>query len=520
MQNLGLLQICLSFPTLPNIESYKQVAMERMHDQINFLVNSEGVVLEHSAGYQRTGHKFIDMAFKYMTLLNLSIPNDWVAKYQKAKDFYTQLKRPDGSLPMFGDTGNGGKNPAMFAGNRGANGNSKRLIEMIDTKKWVLPKPHSLFPVAGYSIWWDGIDKLQNETELSQTVVVWSYFPGHAHKHADEMSVLLWYNGHNWWTNIGYWPFGAKGRSKAMSWAGSNAPHLLNENEKSIRSSKLLSFGWSNNLAIIDIERKGPDGYKARRQVLHAKPNLWLVLDHTFGNEDHWTTTTWTTSSHIKLLKGELPGSYILEPDESNLKLFKFLLTSESAVIKQYKGSFSPFAGWEINKPASAIVLKQPANDSWAAAVWLITESNSNSNQFKDRPFMESWKSPVDWQLILKLCSGTMKISRQSNQISLLKYNTGKTKKTDLRLLKPPIVEEKIEKLHVAYDFAKKKYPKKHYSLPRRIKVSYIIVFLFMMQEVFFLIYRRLLNKSYLRLRLLNFVGWIIVGTLLMTAYL
>lgn len=194
MQNLALWQICLAFPALPNVEFYKQLALERMRDQMTFYINKEGVVLEHSAGYQMAGLKFIGMAFRYLTLMNVPIPEEWRVKYAKAKDFYAQLKRPDGSLPMFGDTGGGSL--GLF----------------------VIPKQsRSLYPVAGYCVWWDGLDAWPNEEALSQTVVAWSHFPGHAHKHADEMSVLLWANKHNWWTNIGYWPYGTKGRLEAVS---------------------------------------------------------------------------------------------------------------------------------------------------------------------------------------------------------------------------------------------------------------------------------------------------------------
>ena len=216
MQNLALWQICIAFPSLPDVDFYKQLALERMQDQIKFYVSNEGVVLEHSAGYQRAGLKFITMAFRYMILLNLPIPDDWKIKYRKAQDFYAQLQRPDGSLPMFGDTGRGIKNSRAPTENQGADEQRESLI-YIDKSNPI--QPHSLYPISGYAIWWNGLDKLPNEQKLAQTTIAWSYFPGHAHKHADEMSDLLWTDGHNWMTNIGYWPYGTKGRSQAV-WEG------------------------------------------------------------------------------------------------------------------------------------------------------------------------------------------------------------------------------------------------------------------------------------------------------------
>ena len=57
-------------------------------------------------------------------------------------------------------------------------------------------------------------------------MVLWANFVSHAHKHADETSMVVWAGGKSWWENVGYWPYGVEGRSEAESWSGSNAPHL------------------------------------------------------------------------------------------------------------------------------------------------------------------------------------------------------------------------------------------------------------------------------------------------------
>ena len=509
MQNLALWQICLAFPSLPNIDYYKQLAFERMRDQMHFYINDEGVVLEHSAIYQKTGLRFIGMAFRYLNLLDMPIPEDWKVKCQKAEAFYAQLLRPDGSLPMFGDTNNLGSDCGI----------TKKNERLEHKKRWITKRPYSLYPVAGYSIWWNGLDESPNEKQSNQTVVAWSYFPGHAHKHADEMSVLLWASGHSWWTNGGYWPYGAKGRAEAVSWAGSNAPHLTNESTHSIRHTRLISCARWDSLAAIDLERKGPDEYVARRQVIKIKPNLWIVLDHTFGKEGSRTTTTWTTSARVNLSKGELPGSYILETADRNKKLTKFILASKGAKISRFKGSFSPFAGWEGNRPASAIVIEQPANDSWAAAIWLLQESDGENQILNNTPFMENWKGPRNWQITLPLASGPMNIGRNDERIFFhTATETGIQK--ELQLSRPPQISDKVAEIHMAYENAAKRYPQKTYRVHRHLKATYVLITLFLVQESVFFIYRRYSGKYYMALRGMSAFGWIAVGTLLFGVYL
>jgi hypothetical protein len=57
MQNLALWHLSLAFPLLPDSARYRQVALERLQEQMNFYLDREGVILEHSAGYQLRGRR-------------------------------------------------------------------------------------------------------------------------------------------------------------------------------------------------------------------------------------------------------------------------------------------------------------------------------------------------------------------------------------------------------------------------------------------------------------------------------
>ena len=517
IQNLSLWHICVAFPNLPSIEVYKKLVFERMSDQMAFYINDEGIVLEHSAEYQRVALEFIGMAFRYLTLMNLTIPDEWRVKYKKAKDFYAELRRPNGSLPMFGDTN-------MIRDQLGPpvtdidTGGRSDILEY--KKDWIPKRSRSLYPVAGYSVWWDGLDKWLNENELKQTVVAWSHFPGHAHKHADEMSVLLWAGGENWWTNVGYWPYGTKGRGKAVSWAGSNAPHLAHESTHSERNTKLLSYGSSDYLNVIDLQRRGPNEYGARRQVIYLKPNLWVVIDYTEGSEDSLTTTTWTTSPGIRIRQGNFKGSYILESEKDSANLAKFVLTSEDVNIELFRGSFEPFAGWVQGNPATSIVIKQSAKDSWSAAVWSIQDDTSPTLQFTGPPSMASWEGSENWKIVLPLASGRINIWRQDNRVFVSKDKKEASSYEEITLSEAPEIKDELSAIHQGFENAKRKYPRKNFSMHRHKKATYFVLLLFFLQEVFFLLVGRFRRKYCTTLRLLNSVGWMTVGIWIVIIYL
>ena len=233
MQNLGLWHGALAFPSLPGTREYQRLAKSRLDDQMRFYVSDEGVVLEHSADYQSFGLMLLGRAFRYLALGHEVAPSQWVEKYRKAQAFYATLRRPDGTLPMFGDTDSDDDAVGALVTEFDANGSVGPLNWRTD---WKPANAETIYPVSGYAIWWDGLKSWPDPRNLSETVLCWSNFAGHGHKHADEMSLLFWAKSQNWWSNVGYWPYDTPGRDETVSWAGSNAPHLLGEVRRQVQN--------------------------------------------------------------------------------------------------------------------------------------------------------------------------------------------------------------------------------------------------------------------------------------------
>jgi hypothetical protein len=239
---------------------------------------------------------------------------------------------------------------------------------------------------------------------------------------------------------------------------------------------------------------------------------LWIVLDHTFAGECKRTTTTWTTSHNISLSEGHIPGSYILQAKDSNAKIVTFILSSKGAQINRFKGSFSPFAGWESHKPAPAIVIRQNAKNSWAAVIWFLSKKSDSTLEFKEPPSMVDFKGLENWQIMLPRDFSSIRISRKENVITAYKNEKEAAQYKKVRLSRPPLVEDKVATIRQGYESAAIKYPRKTYSMHRHKKATYFVLFLFVLQEVFFMIYRRSGNEYYAALRGLNLIGWIVVG--------
>jgi len=519
MQNLALLHVMVAFPMLPDARHYMELGLARLRDQIPFWIDQEGVVLEHSAEYQAWGLQSMAMVCRYLTLLHLTIPEEWRWKLERAEQVVAALRRPDETMPTFGDTDgasdNGGPLVAVFD-------SQGRCVTLRQRPNWVPARSVSLYAVAGEAVWWDGLADWPNGKNLRQSVIQWSYYPGHAHKHADEMSVLMWAGGQLWWTNVGYWQYQMAGRSETESWYGGNAPHLVQESAKSARSTSLLSFGWSEHLGVVDLERRGPGEYVARRQVVHVRPDVWLIVDHVTGNGTVKTTTAWTTSPDVGLEQGKIPGSYVLAARRRPIGLRTFIFGSPTPVIEEFEGSPSPFAGWHIvdgsPRPAPAIVIEQPARDSWSIVVWSLEGSQVDSTRFLTNPHVLSWKNPDDWNVELGGGFVVREVARQQRRITV--RDARRRVIETLELTRAPDVADQVARINAAFAKAQGAYRTYDDLLPRRRKVTVLLLLVLLTQELFFSFIRRRYNDYHRSLRVFNLVGWMGVGCWLVFSFL
>jgi hypothetical protein len=512
MQNIALLQTCIAFPSLPHTEAYKQTAFSRLKDQISFYVSPEGVILEHSASYQRFGLSLFGLVLRYATILNLEVPPEWARKYERAKQFYMGIRRPDGSLPTFGDTAMGRDwtiAPVTEVDNQG------RFGPLRATNTEFHPVAAALYPISGYAVLWDGLNSQSSLQDLSQTVLAWSNYPGHGHKHADEPSVLLWARGQEWWTNAGYWPYDDPDRSHAECWEGSNAPHLLGEKCSSDRTATLVSTWHSSGLFAAEVERQGPEGLKIRRLLLHAAPATWVIVDECQGAAQNTLQTIWTTAPNVRLERRAPPGSYTFSADEAKGRLRAYFLGPPALTIRNFWGSRDPFAGWISldGRPtaANAVATSQPAEGAWAMTVWVLdkdfrvraTENTGATVEWND---VHSWKVHVPTETDVQL------ISRDGERITVDAISSH----TSMRLPvegtlepMPPAVESQRAALLASYQAAAARYPRYRDLTTYRLRASVIGIALFVLQELFLAIYGRISRKYLITLRILALVGWV-----------
>lgn len=506
MQNLGLWQICIAFPSLPHAREYKQIAFSRLKDQISFYISPEGVVLEHSAFYHEFGLYLFGVALRETTLLHLAPPPEWARKYESALKFYWEVRRPDGSLPPFGDTEPGPEDAPIRVTHENGDGGFGPLAT---ADRQPFPLEVAVYPVSGYAVLWDGIAGQVGSSELTQTVFAWSYFPGHGHKHADEPSVLLWARGHEWWTSAGYWPYDDAGRARAECWDGSNAPHLAGEACISPRTTRLVSLSRSDALFGADVERRGPGDLVIHRLLIHAGPAVWVIVDECAGAPNQNLQTVWTTAPNVRMEARSVPGTYALTAGTNEMRAY--FLGPPKLNVEMYRGSRSPFAGWTTSggrpTPSGAIVTDQPANGAWAVTVWTLGESLRTDASGTS----VSWTNPRSWKVYVTTKGGVEVVSRDGEKLSFEGGSASDrarvTKEQELAAVSSETLKQ-IDAIQSDYRSVSRQYPVFKDLGRYRVRASAIGGLLFVLQELLLIICGRLSRRYLIVLRILALLAW------------
>jgi hypothetical protein len=247
------------------------------------------------------------------------------------------------------------------------------------------------------------------------------------------------------------------------------------------------------------------------------------VLDNTSGPEKGITTTTWTSAPDVTWEEGKTAGAFRLASPASPFFLEMFFLGSQNTTQTRYRGSSRPFAGWQIEQhlpaPASALVVEQPARNSWAATLWTLGNRDGANRDSAKRdssgkldgapPQMKQWKDSTSWEMQLPGNDGTLTLRREGNTLRL---HTGRGADEILELAAQPDAGPAHAALDRQFKAVALLYPPSSSNPGRLKKVTYLLFGVFLLQWIFFAVYRRMRGPFLNPLKYLTVITWIAGG--------
>ena len=459
MQNLALMHIAANFSALPHSPEYRDIGAGRFAEQLDVYLSPEGAINEHSVGYQALGVYLLRMAIDDYEALGIQAPPDLVPRYAKAVALYKTFQRPDGSLPLWGDTVRGGSNssPEHAAGGT--------LAEERRSDWWGY--------ASGLAVWWSG-GQTNDGNAAAQTLVTWANFATEAHKHADEMAMFVWTRRSDILIGSGYWPYDGANGNDAAGWAGANAPHFSGEKSGVRGVTRLLGAASSKWVELADMERVTSTGKRLRRQVVHLRPNIWIAIDQATSPQSDSFIVDWMFDPMLKL---DASSEHTVAVQGADGAVAAVTLSGcRGGGWHIVSGSKIPFAGWTAPAghivAAPTIVRQCPANE--IAVLAMIANEGSSMLAAPDDSLLVEVRSADQWQVRTSANSEPL-LSRAGQQI-LVARSICAAECEPVEILDTAWSEAAKQKIDRAFGDLSKKYIRYQESwLEYRFKMTFVL---------------------------------------------
>jgi Heparinase II/III-like protein/Heparinase II/III N-terminus len=258
-----------------------QKGIWRLKDTFYSSYSKKGVHLENSPEYHRIVRNLYLSTERFLNQNNLSLGKDLLDLLTLSDKYFSYITKPDGFMPMIGDSGK---------------------LTIKDVKK-------------RYDSFHDqtaGISILQWRHEVDEKLSTWlSFICGYGtttHKHYDDLSITLYYNGNDIFIDSGKYSYGS---SKIRGYILSPSAHTtlalkdkrykfddIKDDHKKIYTS---SFMTNNKLDFVKGINKGYEGVTLERSVLFLKPNLVVILDNIQSNKIREVSQIYNLAPHIEI---------------------------------------------------------------------------------------------------------------------------------------------------------------------------------------------------------------------------
>jgi hypothetical protein len=507
MQNLSILHLSIAFPLLQPSRHNWQVGKNRLLSQLEYYINEEGVILEHSPGYHHNGLRRLAAAWRYLGLNGDPVPQDFVVRYQKALEFQNALYRPDRTLPPVGDTGDYTYSPI-----RTASFNDDFVATGIHAppQAAAAPEPVAAAPGAGWAILWDGLEHWPDSAKLAQTAVHWGNFPTKAHKHADELGVSIWSKGVQWVRGVGYWPYG-NSRVDATGWRSSNGPHWSDESAADERYSSLVGSVLDEAVTFLHLLRTNENGERIHRQLVKIHDDLWIVLDSFESHGPKSAEVVWRLSPDIVLTA--LGGNeLLLAPGHGRQKMRMLIDGSTNVTVDPDVSGSSPWNSGllvdrEIGKSPAVRVTSLGRDAEIVTIFRLATDNDGKAGTFK---IVRRWDDATSWQIsVVSTDHADVNVERRAETVHI---TVGEAAARPFR-----ISTEIAEAAIVPRDLALQAFDRNNERhddpfrprVPQRAKASLVIVVVAAAQLILLFIVRLKQDKLMLPLAIYSSIAWL-----------
>jgi hypothetical protein len=265
-----------------NAEIWIQKGIWRLQDTFNSSYSFKGVHLENSTEYHRFVQRLYISIEEFLNKNELTLGEEITRKFDLIDKYYQYIAKPDKNLPMLGDSA---------------------TITMSSITKEFTP---FIDQTAGIAV-------LQAENIENDYNSTWiSFICGYGtttHKHYDDLSFSLYYNGNDVFIDSGKYGYG---RSKMRSYVRSALAHntITIEGEKyplldpfeAMDTITITDFSHNYFYNLVKGKNDAYNGVKISRTLLFIKPDIVFIFDSVDSEKEHKYLQNFNLAPHISIV--------------------------------------------------------------------------------------------------------------------------------------------------------------------------------------------------------------------------
>jgi len=283
-QAVSLYTAAAAFPEISGYESFRSLALKRISDEIRFMFTPEGVHVENSPGY----HWYVLNSLRELrdTLEYYKDEETFAyidAVIARAYEFMAYVAKPDGSLPLVGDT------VEVQLGSSGIEESRSteylRYVASLGEKGRQPPLINRFYPQSGYTIF---RNKWPVKGSIADAVYIFfkSSFLSDFHRQSDDLNILITAYGEDWLVDSGRYTYEEEDpvRQYMRSHKAHNVPVLVGiEPENNLGNVRkgigITGYGEDDFAARVRGQTTVYEDFDVVRTLRYAKPDSITLID-------------------------------------------------------------------------------------------------------------------------------------------------------------------------------------------------------------------------------------------------
>jgi hypothetical protein len=297
----------------PSYAEWQDKAIYRIKDAFNRDFSQKGVHLENSPDYHSLVRRIFTSTEELLNKNNLTLGKEIKNALLLAERYFQFIAKPDKTLPMIGDTS---KSRALKI--------EKQFDSFIDTE-------------AGIAI-------LQHKDSSNPKNSTWiSFICGYGsktHKHMDDLSFNLFYQGNDIFIDSGKYNYDKKDKYRnyiisplahsTIAVEGLN--YAIDKPVMNQHKIKMTDFGSNPYFDQITGINHAYEGIEMERTLLFFKPDILILFDHIVSEQEHNYIQIFNLDPHIELSHKE-ENLVQLKSNEEIVEISQLLTVNE---VKYY----------------------------------------------------------------------------------------------------------------------------------------------------------------------------------------